>query len=100
LEGIRDGRALDNCFVCGLLFPDIGECPRCGCRMHYVPAESVDIESVVSECLARYSTDPKAMLEELLTTLHSYAPHSLDLLEAAGGPTLDELRRLWRASAP
>jgi hypothetical protein len=42
MEGIRDGRAIDHCFYCALLYPDLPECPRCQGKLRYEPAIMMD----------------------------------------------------------
>ena len=49
MEGISDGRALDRCFYCALLFPDVESCPRCGNRLRYQPARMAPSQSLQAE---------------------------------------------------
>jgi hypothetical protein len=35
MEGIVDGGAIDSCFYCKLLYPELEPCPRCGNRLRY-----------------------------------------------------------------
>lgn len=106
MEGIRDGAARDDCFLCGLLFPEEHQeaCPRCGRSMRYQPARMLDAGALRAEvrgAVARYLTEADAglaPLESLLETLHELAPESLEVLdEEALDVTLDELRERWVA---
>jgi hypothetical protein len=104
-----DGRAVDGCFVCELLYPDAyqHDCPRCGRRMRYQPAimmsEAALRDSVHERVLAFAHAGPRlrqARLIELLEHLHRFAPaslYSLDELGDACAPDLDELRRDYQA---
>jgi hypothetical protein len=97
-----DGRAVDGCFVCELLYPDQHphDCPRCGRRMRYQPAimmsDAALRDSVRERVLALAHAAPQARgarLIELLEHLHRFAPASLDVLGELGAPDLDALRR-------
>lgn len=98
MEGMRDGFAGDECFVCGLLWPGRRPCPRCRGAMRWVPAQLLD-EGVALAQVARAldgwrgGGDLEA-LEALLAVLHAGAPVALDALAELGGD-LDELRRAW-----
>jgi hypothetical protein len=105
VEGIYDGSARDDCFLCALLEPeryDDGDCPRCHSRMRYHAAVNMDaptLESSVQAAVARYQRDSGGdkwqRLVELLTLVHRFSPDSLAVLER-DGPTLDELRTAWK----
>jgi hypothetical protein len=103
MEGIRDGRADDTCFVCGLLWPGLASCPRCEGRMTWRSATAGDELAVLGRIARgwdswRLSGDA-AYLESLLDDLHLLAPGSLDALRSVGGD-LDQLRQAWRAAEP
>jgi hypothetical protein len=98
VEGIFDGRAVDGCFLCELLYPDAhaDDCPRCGRRMRYQPAvmmnETALRDTVRERALAYIDAEPllrQARLIELLEHLHRFAPASLVVLDELG--KLDEL---------
>lgn len=38
MEGIEDGRAVDDCYHCVFVEPGARPCPNCHNRMRYVPA--------------------------------------------------------------
>jgi hypothetical protein len=104
-----DGRAVDGCFVCELLYPDTcqQDCPRCGRRMRYQPAimmsDDALRDSVRERVIAFAHAGPalrQARLIELLEHLHRFAPVSLDILDELGGagaPDLDALRRAYQS---
>ncbi len=103
MEGIRDGVACDTCFVCGLLWPGLEDCPRCGGRMAWQPATAGDELAVLGRIARgwetwRLSRDP-SWLEALLADLHRFAPGSLDALASVGG-RLDDLRQAWCEAEP
>ena len=108
MEGVYDGAASDDCFLCGLLFPDRyrDDCPRCHRRMRYQPAvqmDSLTLESNVIATAQRYqsapSTDVAKRLEELLVLLHRFAPESLTALASATQLQLPELRERWQSAS-
>lgn len=104
MEGIFDGRAVDGCFYCELLYPEActDECPRCGRRMSYQPAimmSDVELGALIRDRVRAFAGADAAArpdrLIELCEALHRFAPTSLAILEQlapSGGPTLDDLR--------
>jgi hypothetical protein len=103
VEGIRDGRADDSCFVCGLLWPGLADCPRCEGRMTWRGATAGDDLAILGRIARgwdtwRMSGDP-AWLETLLDDLHLLQPASLEALRSVGGD-LDQLRQAWQAAEP
>jgi len=103
MEGIFDGRAADDCFVCGLLWPELEACPRCERRMRWLSAELADDLGVMTRIARAWdswrATGDRDWLERLLDDLHRFAPGSLDALAAVGGG-LDQLRAAWADAAP
>lgn len=103
MEGIRDGHAGDDCFVCGLLWPGARPCPRCGGRMSWVPARMLDEQLALLEVGRALDTwrslGGREELERLLEIVHRGAPLTVDALADLGG-SLDELRRAWTRVAP
>lgn len=107
MEGIVDGRAVDDCFWCGLLHPGRDECPRCDRRMRYVAAAMMDdvalAESLAQKVAAYHAADDDdrsgraERLTALLEQLHGHAPASLTILDELGGPSIATLRREWNA---
>ncbi len=102
MEGIRDGEAVDNCFLCALIFPDLyaDDCPRCRRRMRYSPAEHLDgpaTDAVVGNAIEAYrdALTSRDRLIELLALLHRLQPQSLEVLERSP-LTLDELRFAYK----
>lgn len=103
MEGIRDGYAGDDCFVCGLLWPGTRPCPRCAGAVQWHAAAMMDA-GLVAVRVARAYEDWRAegdddALEVLLTVVHANAPESLDALEELG-TDVDQLRRAWTRVAP
>ncbi|WP_428261429.1 hypothetical protein [Haliangium sp.] len=110
MEGIADGRAVDDCFHCALLYPREcrDDCPGCGRRMRWQPAsmvsevalsEQLDVAVAEYEAVGEVATRREALLA-LLVLLHRYAPVALALLAdraRAGGPDLERLRRDYEA---
>jgi len=103
VEGIRDGFAGDECFVCGLLWPGERPCRRCGGAMRWHHAAIADDQIVlikVGRALDAWrALGGDAELEALLDVVHVEAPASLDALADLGG-SLDELRRAWATLHP
>lgn len=103
MEGIRDGFAGDDCFVCGLLWPGTRPCPRCRGAVQWHGASMMDgglvlarIGRVFDDWRAEGSADA---LAALLTAVHADVPESLDALDTLG-TDLDELRRAWERLMP
>ena len=98
MEGIRDGYAGDDCFVCGLLWPGARPCPRCGGAMRWHHAAMMDEGYVLARIARAYDTwrgsPGEDELAALLEVVHADQPGSLDALEDLGG-SLDGLRRAW-----
>lgn len=96
MEGIRDGRPVDDCFVCGLLWPGLIPCPRCGGGMKWVAAQLVDDDAARARVVAAHdaylAAPSRATLEPLLVLLHD---------TGLSCPTsLDDLRIAWTWVAP
>src|SRR4051812_21020416 len=103
MEGIRDGFAGDDCFVCGLLWPGARPCPRCAGAVQWSGARMMD-GGVVVVRLVRALEDWRDLgdrdaLAALLAAIHDDAPESLDHLDELG-LDLDQLRRAWQRLAP
>lgn len=105
MEGMYDGGASDDCFVCGLLFPERYDsgCPRCHNRMRYHAAVHMDypsLERTVMTSARRYQQaaqeDKAVRLEELLALLHRFSPESLNILHGATELELPQLRNHWQ----
>ncbi len=66
MEGIEDGRAVDDCPYCVFVEPGITPCPQCQNRMRYVSARLVDIDErdAAMSAWRRGERDP-ALLETL-----------------------------------
>jgi hypothetical protein len=104
VEGIYDGAARDDCFLCALVEPEryADDCPRCHKRMRYQPAVRMDaptLERQLGDAVDRYrraGNQPRQALEDLLTLLHRFSPDALIMLEERS-LSLDELRAAWRA---
>ncbi len=103
MEGMRDGYAGDDCFVCGLLWPGARPCPRCAGGMRWVPAQIFDADVAlvkVARALDSWrGSGGRDELEALLEVVHAGAPVTLDAL-ADLGSSADELRRAWSLVAP
>jgi hypothetical protein len=103
VEGIRDGHAGDECFVCGLLWPGARPCRRCGGRMRWSPATMLDENLAlikVGRALDTWrSRGGREALEELLEIVHAGGSLTVDALHDMGGD-LDELRRAYARLAP
>ena len=108
MEGIFDGRAVDSCFYCLLLYPGQEDCPRCHSRMRYAAAammSDADLADALNQSIERYRSPVDSRparvtaLLDLLDLIHRYAPTSLALLGDLGGPALAELRRAYEALA-
>lgn len=103
VEGIRDGWAGDDCFVCGWLWPHARPCPRCRGALAWHPARLID-DGVVTVRVVRaldawQRSGDRDDLEELLTVLHLDRPGSLDVA-AEHGLDVEVLRRTWQRVAP
>ena len=88
MEGIRDGLAVDHCFYCDLLYPDLPSCPRCGSRLRYQSARMAnaeEIETEIAELVARYQAAPSlAHATALLTFVHEIGEDAAEQVEATG----------------
>ena len=97
MEGIRDGRAVDRCFYCALLYPELELCPRCGNRLHYRPARMAPSQSLQeswSELVKRFQAG--ATREHAQEVLEFYFENHAELdftLDSPGSPSLEELRQ-------
>lgn len=103
MEGIRDGFASDDCFVCGLLWPAARPCPRCRGSVQWVGAAMMDA-GVVMVRLARAYDDWQCdgdveSLARLLTAIHLDGDEAIELLPELG-TDLEQLRRAWQRLAP
>ncbi len=61
MEGISDGMAVDDCFYCALLYPNLSDCLRCGKRFKYRPARmrsSARLEDVLDDVIADFQESP------------------------------------------
>lgn len=103
MEGIVDGFAGDDCFVCGLLWPGTRPCPRCRGAVRWTGARMMD-EGLVLVRISRAYQDWRddgdaAALAAFLAAVHADAPASIDQLDELG-TDLDQLRRAWQRVAP
>jgi|GEM_PF-2924826 len=103
MEGIRDGFAGDDCFVCGLLWRNARPCPRCRGAVQWNSARMMD-DALVMVRLTRAYEDWKdagdaESLASFLEAVHVDAPESIDQLDGFG-LDLDLLRRAWQRAAP
>ncbi|MEM9488525.1 MAG: hypothetical protein AAGC55_05245 [Myxococcota bacterium] len=100
MEGIRDGRAVDDCFRCALLYPGDDDCQLCGRRMRYMPATLVTPETIaqtVRELTAGYTqasqpAEQGRRLARLLAFVHRHGEVAQAALDQPGGRRLDQLR--------
>ncbi len=103
MEGIRDGFAGDDCFVCALLWPDTRPCRRCGGAMRWhhaaISDEAVQLVKVGRALDAWQASAGDDELDTLLDVLHVGLPESLEALAGLGG-SLDELRQAWARRHP
>ncbi len=95
MEGIVDGRAVDRCYFCELLYPGLASCPLCGNRLHYLPAHMEDVEETVikiAECRAAFRERPSLeSAKELLERMHEMGEPS----SALEREDLDALRHYF-----
>lgn len=99
MEGVRDGFAAEDCFVCGLLWPGTSPCPRCGGAVRWQHAAIVD-DAHLAGAYQRWCGDgDRDALAAFLTALHAEAPDSLAQLDGLG-TDLDALRAAWARLAP
>jgi hypothetical protein len=103
MEGIRDGFAGDDCFVCGLLWPGERPCRRCGGRVQWNAARMSDpglVQARLTRAYEAWRADGDvASLAAFLDAVHADAPESIEALETLG-LDLDQLRRAWQRAAP
>ena len=102
MEGIRDGRAVDRCFYCALLYPNLKSCPRCGNRLHYQPASMTPSQPVHvgwSAVLKQFQENATQEHAQLLLEFLFQNQDELDVtLGSPEHPSLDELRSFFDAS--
>ncbi len=103
MEGISDGFAGDDCFVCGLLWPGARPCQRCRGAVQWNGARMMD-EGLVLARISRAYQDwlddrDVASLAAFLAAVHADAPMSIEQLDDLG-TDLDQLRRAWQRLAP
>ncbi|MCP4448087.1 MAG: hypothetical protein GY811_22540 [Myxococcales bacterium] len=96
MEGISDGRAVDSCYFCALLYPDLEPCPECQNRFHYRPARMLEADSAERElmaAIARYQQAPNIeTTTQLLTLWHEVGELAVTIL-ASANVHLCELRK-------
>ncbi len=99
MEGIADGRAVDTCFYCALLYPQLPLCPCCDNRMHFQRARMQSSESLAQEIDQRIQAflreQTVAHATELLQLLHDGEEEAIDYFEEQSSVSLLQLRRLF-----
>lgn len=97
MEGIRDGRAVDSCFYCALLYPALDSCERCGKRLRYEPALMMPADRVEMHLqnLVKHFQEAAtpATAEALLRFLHDYGEEIH--LELIALPSIEILRQVY-----
>lgn len=103
MEGIRDGWAGDDCFVCGWLWPHARPCPRCRGAVTWHSARMMDDGVVTVRVLraldAWQGSGEVEDLAALLSAIHLDLPGSLEVMDDHG-LDVETLRRAWRRAAP
>ena len=99
MEGIVDGGAIDTCFYCDLLYPEIEACPRCGNRLRYrsasmaeSPAPEEQIEVLV-KAFREARSEANAIL--LLQLMHQH-PEAVTGAIGDDQSLMDELRAAFQ----
>lgn len=99
MEGICDGRPVDRCFYCALLYPELELCPHCQNRLHYEPASMMSPDQWQERCdslVKHFQANPsRQSAEALLRLLHSYADEGQITFGQAGMPSMDSLRSAY-----
>lgn len=101
MEGISDGRAVDSCFYCALLYPDLEPCPLCKNRLRYQSARMWDAprsERAFADAVARYRSLPCAETATNLLILWHDLGDEATLLAAATGIRAKDLLRHFPGS--
>jgi hypothetical protein len=84
MEGISDGMAVDHCYYCALLFPELDACPQCGNRFRYQPARmqnAATVESEIASAITVYLNAPSTTTAtELLKLWHEVGEQADSLL--------------------
>ncbi len=103
MEGVFDGRAVDDCFYCDLLYPGqySDDCPQCGRQMRYRPASlasDVDVRGYLQHQWHGYQraadgSERRQWLRQILETLHHYQPMAFELWAEIGGADIGILRK-------
>lgn len=99
MEGIVDGRAVDDCFYCALLYPEEEDCPHCAKRLHYQPARMSEGPSPSQRwplLVQQFQAHPTAAHAQALLELVHQNPEELrGRLGTAGTPSIETLRELF-----
>jgi hypothetical protein len=101
MEGIQDGRAVDSCFFCALLYPELDTCSRCGKRLRYLPARMMSAEELQVRCAAlvaafRAAPSPEKA-QALLLLLHQFGDEA-GIPGRGDFPSIASLRRAFSAA--
>jgi hypothetical protein len=89
---MEQGAMVNSCFFCALLHPERPDCPLCGKKPRFVPAQMMDQDSARSECADLVKT--KAPAEEILRFVHLHGAASLE----GTGMTLEALKRAYKGA--
>ena len=99
MEGIVDGRAVDDCFYCALLYPESEDCPQCGKRLRYQPAQMAEGPSLIETwhvLLKQFQAETSpAHAQALLEHVHQHPEELKDKLGTASAPSIQTLREIF-----
>lgn len=101
MEGISDGLAVDSCYYCALLHPELNSgprpCPECGNRLRYLVAEmlsSAELEVRLDALVRRFHDCPgRDTARDLLRFLHRFGDEAVELVTTRNRTSLAELGR-------
>ncbi len=95
MEGISDGMAVDHCYYCALLFPQLEPCPKCQNRFRYRPAtlrNAAEVEREIASAITSFRDAPSVTSATgLLKLWHEFGEQALPML-ARATIRIEELR--------
>tara|TARA_R110002096_G_scaffold250980_2_gene443593 strand:- start:2213 stop:2536 length:324 start_codon:yes stop_codon:yes gene_type:complete len=101
MEGISDGMAVDHCYYCALLYPELDACPKCENRFRYRPAQMRDattVEGEIATTIAAFRNEPSLVSATALLELWHAVEEQIEPMLAQERIDIADLR--WHFEHP
>jgi hypothetical protein len=95
MEGISDGMAVDHCYYCALLYPELDACPKCENRFRYQPAQMRDattVEGEIATAITAFRDAPSLLSARALLELWHHVGEDIEPMLVQAKIQIEDLR--------